>query len=106
MINVNTIDIKHCQCTSVESPSGKDRETVRHAEKLEDAIIDGLFTVSTVRYDNEKWPQGDLDCLGECVWQRTRQAAQGEGDKERGRHTERERGMKREKLELLPSSWS
>lgn len=64
MINVNTIDIKHCQCTSVESPSGKDRETVRHAEKLEDAIIDGLFTVSTVRYDNEKWPQGDLDCLG------------------------------------------
>lgn len=104
MINVNTIDIKHCQCTSVESPSGKDRETVRHAEKLEDAIIDGLFTVSTVRYDNEKWPQGDLDCLGDCVWQRTRQAAQREGrrERERGRHRER----KVEKLELLPSSCS
>lgn len=71
----------------MESPSGKDRETEketeRQAEKLEDAIIDGLFTVSTVRYDNEKWPQGDLDCLGDSVWQRTRQAAQIEREGER-----------------------
>lgn len=74
-----------------------EKETERHAEKLEDAIIDGLFTVSTVRYDNEKWPQGDLDCLGWAT-------VSGRGlDKQ---HRRRKGGREREKLELLPSSWS
>lgn len=27
----------------------------------EDAIIDGLFTVSTVRYDNEIWPRAGCE---------------------------------------------
>lgn len=80
---------------------------MRHAEKLEDAIIDGLFTVSTVRYDNEKWPQGDLDCLGDCVWQRTRQAAQRGRWKRREREGKIGKERKGEKAEqLLPSSWS
>lgn len=60
MINVSTIDIKHWPWPRAASQL----EKLGTGNWEEDAIIDGLFTVSTVRYDNEIWPQGGLSlCL-------------------------------------------
>lgn len=71
MINVNTIDIKHRVSVSQRGNAKGKRQSNKQPEKLqgefEDAIIDGLFTVSTVRYDNEKWPQGTSD-FALSVW--------------------------------------
>lgn len=74
MINVNAIDIK-CRTTAAKCGDRKSRrknstrldKTRLASTRSEDAIIDGLFTVSTVRYDTEIWAQGGQSlslCLG------------------------------------------